>query len=96
MTEAPVAEVEVTRDHRERAYRCIWLDEPRGNERRWLETGDASNLPLRLAATAQAIAAAEARGRAESAAEVTCLKGDVEMLRAKVLLLESEALGLKG
>ena len=88
MTDQKAAgEVEVTRDHRKRAYRCIWLDEPRCNERQWIETGDASNLPLRLAATAQAIADAEARGRARACCQrdplrIAELEADIAVVRA--------------
>lgn len=58
MTEAPVAEVEVTREHRLATFRALYPDNDPGYVESWLETGDAYGLPTKVNRIAQAVAAA--------------------------------------
>lgn len=88
MSEVAVGEVEVTREHRLAVAKCegyAHLVHP-GNEHHWavvfIESGGPLGHNERWHELAQAIATAEARGRAQSSAEIDTLRGEVARLEA--------------
>lgn len=93
MTEAPVGEVEVTREHRAIAF-PFWNmgakpSQVEGGER-YIETGAGGDSAFRFSEQiAQAIATAEARGRAQACCQRDPLR--IAELEAELVALKSQA-----